>query len=112
MVKSWSCTGIAIIQFLLMETRMLKAPEGGRNHRARWRKPRGNGANGRTYSSAAPEWQPHQFGRCMSPGAEQGPASGVAPSGLGSFSATSILGAHAPSSTMSPLRGCGDRAVA
>ncbi len=29
MVKSWSCTGIAFIQFLLMETRMFKAPEGG-----------------------------------------------------------------------------------
>ena len=29
MVKSWSCPVIASIRFLLMETRMFKAPEGG-----------------------------------------------------------------------------------
>ncbi len=33
-------------------------------------------------------------------------------SGLGSFFAIHILGAHAPSFTMSPLRGCEDRPVA
>ena len=40
-MKSWSRTGIASIWFLLMETRMFKAPEDP-GHRARWRKPRGN----------------------------------------------------------------------
>ena len=28
-MKGWSCAGIAPIRFLLMETRMFKAPEGG-----------------------------------------------------------------------------------
>ena len=48
----------------------------------------------------------------MSPADKPGSASGVALSGLGSFFAIRILGADAPSSTMSPLRGCEDGPIA
>ncbi len=54
MVKSWSCPVIASIRFLLMETRMFKAPEGGEIIEPGGVSP-GVTANGRTYSPEAPE---------------------------------------------------------
>jgi hypothetical protein len=39
-VKSSPCMDIAVIRFLLTETIVFRAPERGRHHIARWRKPR------------------------------------------------------------------------
>ena len=59
----------------------------------------------------SPEWGRHHIGRGVSPGGKPGSASGAALSGLGSVFVIPLLGAHAPSFTMSPLRGCEDRPV-
>ena len=111
-VKSWSCTHVASIRFLLMETRMFGAPEGGEIIEPGGVSP---GVTRRTgepiLSSPRMGAASHRPGR-EGPGVSRGRRAVSPFSGLGSFFAMQILGAHAPSFTMSPLRGCEDHPVA